>query len=320
MSISFVIPARNEAALIPEAVANIREFAPPHVPWELVIVDNDSTDQTFAVAEAFADVRAVRSTGTVGNARNEGVTVARGNVLVFLDADVRLTRAWQSEMGRVLAQLQTSPRLLTGSTVTIPQSPSLIERHWFEPATLQKRQYINSGHLIMTRSFFDELHGFDTQLRTGEDFDLCRRGRSAGGIVEDDRALEAVHLGFPKTLGSFARRELWHGQGDGGSLAKILQSKVAILSLLVAALTVGGPLLSLLLWSPLPVLAGIGASAVVSLVCGIRRTGGPNIVSWLVNAGLYYVYFLARAAALLFRFDGWRQQQQTANTAANPDR
>ena len=315
MSISFIIPARNEAAFIPEAVANIREFAPPGVPWELLIVDNGSTDTTFTVAESLPGVRALRSVGTVGQARNTGVAAASGEVLVFLDADVRLTQAWQREIPRVLAQLRTCPRLLTGSTVTIPRSPTFIERHWFYPATQGSRQYINSGHLIMTRAFFDELHGFDPRLRTGEDFDLSQRGRAAGGTVQDDRGLEAIHLGFPKTLAAFARRELWHGQGDAGSLGKILRSKVAVTSLGVAALTVGGLLLALVLQSPIPAVAGIGASALISLVFGIRRTRRLSLSSWLVNGGLYYVYFLARAAAVMGRFDSWRQQRKTAKTA-----
>ena len=314
-SLSFIIPARNEAALISEAVTNIRQFAPQEVPWELLIVDNGSTDRTFAVAESFSDVRALRSTGTVGNARNEGVAASKGDVLVFLDADVRLTPAWQRGIGRVLEQLRSAPKLVTGSTVTVPPSPSLIERYWFQPATLQHRQYINSGHLIMTRGFFLELRGFDAGLRTGEDFDLSRRARAAGGSVRDDRELEAIHLGFPKTLSSFARRELWHGQGDGGGLAKILRSKVALLALLLAALSIGGPLLSLLQQSALPAQIGVGVSACVCLLCGIRRSRSLNPIAWLVNGSLYYVYFLARAAALLFRFDGWRQAQPATHNS-----
>jgi glycosyltransferase involved in cell wall biosynthesis len=314
-AVTFIIPARNEVALVGEAVANIRQFAPPGVAWELLIVDNGSTDGTFEAAAAFADVRALRSTGTVGAARNTAVAAARGTTLVFLDADVRLTQRWQREIGRVLADLQTSPRLITGSTVTIPPSPGLIERHWFYPATLQRRQYINSGHLIVTRAFFDEVLGFDPALRTGEDFDFCRRARLAGGTVRDDRALEAVHLGFPQTLGAFARRELWHGQGDGGSLRNILRSRVACLSVLVAALTIGGPLLSIATRSALPAAVGLGGAILISLVFGVRRTGRPNIASWLVNTGLYYVYFLCRAVALLRRSDGWRQQANQANAS-----
>jgi GT2 family glycosyltransferase len=319
MIVSFIIPARNEAALIRDAVENIRQCAPRDTPWELLIVDNGSTDATFAVAQSFPDARVLRANGTVGKARNEGAAAAKGDVLVFLDADVRLTPAWQREIGRLLVELQSVPRLVTGSTVTIPANPTLIEQHWFLPATFQTRQYVNSGHLIIGRSLFDELAGFDPQLRTGEDFDLCRRARAAGATVRDDRALEAIHLGFPKTLSAFARRELWHGQGDGGGFARILRSKVALLSVAVALLTFGGPLLSFLLQSPLPAAIGIGTGALISLLCGIRRSRNVSPVSWLVNAALYYVYFLARAAALLFRFDGWRQRH-TTGTAVKTNR
>lgn len=315
-SISFIIPARNEATLIPETVANIRQFAPAGLGWELLVADNGSTDQTFEVARSFPDVRVLRSAGTVGDARNSAAAEARGCVLVFLDADVRLTPGWHTEICRVVKQMQASPRLVTGSTVSIPASPSAIERHWFQPATLRPRHYINSGHLIIARSFFEELHGFDATLRTGEDFDLCSRARAAGGLIRDDRALEAVHLGFPKTVSSFVRRELWHGQGDGGSLGRILRSRVALVSVLVTALTIAGPVVSLATKSAVPIAVCFGAGLLIALVFAIRRTARLDARSWMINTALYYLYFLARTAALVLRQEGWRQRK-TDNIPVN---
>ena len=224
-TLSFIVPARNEAGLIAAAIENIRAFAPSETSWELIIVDNGSTDGTADIARSYSEAWLLKAQGSVGAARNIGAARAQGSILVFLDADVRLTASWRSAIGGVLSELLVSPRLVTGSTVGIPPRPSIIERYWFYPATRTPRRYVNSGHLIIGQQFFRELGGFDARLVTGEDFELCTRACANGGEVRDSRALEVVHLGFPKTLAQFARRELWHGQGDGASLARILGLK-----------------------------------------------------------------------------------------------
>lgn len=303
--VSFIIPARNESGFIAAAIENIRAFAPPGVRWELIIVDNGSTDGTAEIARGYSEVRVLQAHGTVGAARNIGAASARQDILVFLDADVRLTAHWQSRIEGVLSELLASPQLVTGSTVGIPSAPSIIERHWFYPATRTPRRYINSGHLIISRTFFSDLGGFDAQLVTGEDFELCGRACVNGGKVRDDRELEVVHLGFPKTLTQFARRELWHGQGDGGTLTRVLNSKVALLSLLTLVLTICGPLVSIALHSWLPMITCWSAGLVSAMMLSARRTAGRSVGGWAVNTGLYYVYLHCRGIALFWRRSDW---------------
>lgn len=85
------MPAWNAAATLAEAVASIRGQS--RGDWELLIVDDGSTDATRALAEGFAaaDPR-IRVLGWAGNrgaaaARNAGIRAARGRVVAFLDAD-----------------------------------------------------------------------------------------------------------------------------------------------------------------------------------------------------------------------------------------
>jgi glycosyltransferase involved in cell wall biosynthesis len=64
------------------------------IPVELIILDNGSTDETFAVAELYAD-RILSCTGiTIGAMRNHGAQVARGQVLVFTVSDQLPTEGW----------------------------------------------------------------------------------------------------------------------------------------------------------------------------------------------------------------------------------
>ncbi len=101
--LSFVIPARNEEALIREvldailgSVANAAGIARsqlwlPDTPFEVIVVDDGSEDATAAIVSSFADEAGVRLVPCFGRscaaARNAGSTASSGRVIVFVDAD-----------------------------------------------------------------------------------------------------------------------------------------------------------------------------------------------------------------------------------------
>lgn len=87
---SVIIPTYNRAALLPRAVASVQAQSYPH--WELIIVDDGSTDHTRTLAEAYARqdgrVRYVwQENKQLNAARNRGVDLARGQYVCFLDDD-----------------------------------------------------------------------------------------------------------------------------------------------------------------------------------------------------------------------------------------
>jgi teichuronic acid biosynthesis glycosyltransferase TuaG len=89
--VSVVIPAHDAAATLDEAIASVAAQTYPD--WELLVVDDASTDSTPDVAMRFAStdprIRLVRRTARGGpaRARNEGLLHARGRYVAFLDAD-----------------------------------------------------------------------------------------------------------------------------------------------------------------------------------------------------------------------------------------
>src|SRR6266404_1901063 len=98
--ISVVIPAFNVASYLREAIASVRTEVGDCA--EIIVVDDGSSDDTAAIAEAHADsvtcIRRIRRRGA-GAARNQGVAAARGRYLAFLDADDR----WPAGRLRALA-------------------------------------------------------------------------------------------------------------------------------------------------------------------------------------------------------------------------
>jgi glycosyltransferase involved in cell wall biosynthesis len=87
--ISVVIPCYNQARFLGEAIESV--LAQSHARFEIIVVDDGSTDNTVEVARRYRDVRCVsqRNQGQ-GAARNEGLKHASGEFVVFLDSDDRL--------------------------------------------------------------------------------------------------------------------------------------------------------------------------------------------------------------------------------------
>jgi glycosyltransferase involved in cell wall biosynthesis len=296
--LSFIIPALNEEKLLGPVLSNISDTLDESLLYEVIVVDHDSMDNTVRVAEqGGARVTSV-SGGTIASLRNVGARMATGNVLVFLDADVMLSKAWANNIRGVIDCLNDNPRLVTGSWVGVTNDHRLLNRFWYHPLTRRENTHINSGHMIVTKPFFDELGGFDDSRETGEDYDFSMRALRAGGQIKDDQDLPVVHLGYPTDWKSFFRRELWHGLGDYASLRTFLASKVAILATLFLAAHIG--LLVTLVWLN-PVYSMVSATMIVAIcLCSSfvkYRTNGVVVVG--VNTVIYYLYFWARAAALV---------------------
>lgn len=86
--LSFIVPAHNEEALLPQTLRTLRASAETlNTPFEIVLADDSSTDATAEIGRALADrVVSVRLRQIAGT-RNAGAWAARGDVLVFVDAD-----------------------------------------------------------------------------------------------------------------------------------------------------------------------------------------------------------------------------------------
>jgi glycosyltransferase involved in cell wall biosynthesis len=87
--ISFIIPAFNEERFLPATIASIHEAA-KGIDHEVIVVNDNSSDQTASVAEA-AGARVINvAHRQIAATRNSGARSAQGNIFIFIDADTRI--------------------------------------------------------------------------------------------------------------------------------------------------------------------------------------------------------------------------------------
>jgi glycosyltransferase involved in cell wall biosynthesis len=102
-TVSAVIPAHNEAAVIARCLSSLLDQT--HRPREIIVVDDGSTDGTPAIVRGFGGVTLLeqRHEGS-GAARNRGAAAATGDVLCFVDADMRFARDFLAHLVAPIAR------------------------------------------------------------------------------------------------------------------------------------------------------------------------------------------------------------------------
>ncbi|NOY80923.1 MAG: glycosyltransferase [Kiritimatiellaeota bacterium] len=188
---SVIIPYRNAADTLSACLGTLaaQEGAPP---FEVVAVDNNSTDQSVRAVQNFADTHpdlpvrlAAEPTPGPAAARNTGVRAARGGLLLFTDADCLPSPGWVAEM---VGHFRETPDVGAISGGIRPKAPGGVVEKFTALYTLppHRREEIHTQYTLLTggfqtanlgvpRAVFEKAGGFDPRLFTGEDHDLCRR-------------------------------------------------------------------------------------------------------------------------------------------------
>lgn len=126
--VSVVIPARNEEALIGDVVRALQRQCSEGSALEILVIDDGSSDRTAEAANA-AGARVVQapSSAAGGNpamARNHGASIAKGDPLIFLDADCVVTDGW---LAAILKAHEAGAVVVAGS-LDLPPGLSLTAR------------------------------------------------------------------------------------------------------------------------------------------------------------------------------------------------
>ena len=232
--ISAVITTYNRAEMLAMALEALLRQKTGGVSYEVVIVDNNSTDNTRATIEAFiakghTNLRYVfEPKQGIAHGRNAGVAAARGDIIAFTDDDVIVTENWIATIKRAFDE-HPDIQYVGGKILpqwTEPPPRWLTVDHWWPLALLDRgdnRFYVNASNPLclptanasFRREVLLDIGLFSPEFSGREDHELLIRLLQAGGqglyepalvvmaTVQPERLLKSYHHRWNTTTGKF---------------------------------------------------------------------------------------------------------------------
>ena len=187
--VSIVVAARNEQAHIGVCLESLLAQDHPNDRYEIIVVDNDSTDRTAEVIRRYPGVRYVfeHAGHSAAIARNRGISESRGELIAFTDADCVASSSWlrqgvagfsEDRIGCVAGEIKADcPRTLAQRYAERRQA---LSQRW----TLQEafRPYAQTANAFYRRRVLEALGSFDASLVICEDADLAWRMQERLGL------------------------------------------------------------------------------------------------------------------------------------------
>lgn len=229
--ISVITLTHNKRAVTEKCLSSL--LASAGVEWELVVVDNGSSDDTLVWLEPFSthasrvgvDVKVIAHPNNIGcsTARNDGAAAASGDKLAFVDNDVALRSVhWLADLARAVDSLPGA--VVAGPKLVYPFEPYDIQcagvaispsgrvqfrgrgesRDLAAYNRLEEVQCLISACWLMDRGAFESAGGFDEAFNPVEfeDFDLIYRIRENGGKAYYVPTVEMYHFESVTTQGT----------------------------------------------------------------------------------------------------------------------
>jgi glycosyltransferase involved in cell wall biosynthesis len=205
--VSVIVNTYNEEKAIVKCLSSIRDQSYENI--ELIVVDSKrTTDKTEDLAKRFT-----RSIYTYGLERspqkNYGAKKATGTYLLFIDADMELTKDVVKECVDVA---------LNGATAVIIPEKSFGESYWAKCKALERNCYIGDESIEAARFFlsnaFLKVGGYNEGMVSGEDWDLSGKIRKMGGKIGRTKALILHNEGTLSLLKDLKKKFYYSQKAD----------------------------------------------------------------------------------------------------------
>lgn len=220
MSISIVIPARNEEEFLPKLLDSI--VAQTVAPDEVIVVDSHSTDNTTTVAKSYSDkiplrVVTAKEKGATP-ARNEGGDEAKSDYIMFVDSDIILAPNQIEKLSQVIEkrglEVGGFAQRTHGGTVALRIGGRIMNGYVYLMSVTSWPIFFSC--FFTSKRVFEKINGFDPAIFIMEDYDYALRAKRAGakfGIVRGTNfyasARRFENEGSRKTVGNAIYAEFY---------------------------------------------------------------------------------------------------------------
>jgi hypothetical protein len=311
-TISVIVPVKNDARRLASCLEHIG--ANKSAANEVIVVDNGSSDESALVARQWGATVLSRPDGKVAEIRNAAAAVASGELLAFIDADNLVGCSWTEAAIDVLQDPSVGA---AGAAYVPPSDGTWVQRLYGvlrggRTAGRHDTRWLGSGNLVVRRTVFQQVGGFDPTLEACEDVDLCQRLRKRGWRLVADERMTSIHLGDPESLTALFKGERWRGRDNvrvtlRGPVTVADVVSLAFPILILGALVALPILLALSLFDKRALVAAGSACAGIVVLSLVKS--GRALVSGSVSGPLdalrvllvSLVYNVARALALVTR-------------------
>lgn len=213
MKLSVVIPCYNAGNTLAEQLSALAAQEWPG-PWEVIIVDNGSTDRSREIAAGFKEalpliiVEASARKGAA-HARNVGAEHASGEALLFCDADDEVERGWLSAMGSALSEHEFVAGRLSVHKLNplwVVKSRGTAQDKGLREVTYPPYlKHAAAANLGVRRAIHEAVGGFDESMLCLQDTDYCFRIQLQG-VALHFVGEAVVNYRFRVTMGSIYRQ------------------------------------------------------------------------------------------------------------------
>jgi len=179
--VSIVMAAYNASAYIKEAIDSVLKQSYNH--WELIVIDDGSTDDTYKLVDQYIDPR-IRLIGQCNGgqcaATNAGLEIATGDLIMFLDSDDKLHEEKLSNQVACHANSNdiSISRFLLFPDVSRTDDNALFQsmnsKNWIE-VMLESGSYVANSCYLIPKSVIDSNKGYNVELSLNNDFEYFSR-------------------------------------------------------------------------------------------------------------------------------------------------
>jgi GT2 family glycosyltransferase len=217
-SVSIIVCSYNGAKTLAACLESLGKLNYPE--YEVILVDDGSTDDTAYVAAQFPNVHYIhQSNHGLSHARNTGAAAARGDVLVYTDSDCMADADW---LYYLIGTLVSGNYAGVGGPNVPPPAENWVQAcvaaapggpsHVLLTDTVA--EHIPGCNMAFYRWAFESVGGFDPEYRkAGDDVDFCWRVQQAGGVIAfSPAAIVWHHRRF--TLRAFIKQQQGYGEAE----------------------------------------------------------------------------------------------------------